>query len=74
LRNWLGSKIALLQLSISGWRDALSATHEFVRLKVDAIVRSGGAVGAVKQVTSIIPINFAVASDPLAGSTWRIHK
>ena len=52
----------------------MSATHEFVRLKVDAIVRSGGAVGAVKQATSIIPINFAVASDPLAGSTWRIHK
>src|SRR5712692_3272659 len=38
---------------------------EFVRLKVDVIVTSGGAVGAVKQATSIIPIIFAVANDPL---------
>ena len=47
---------------------------EFVRLKVDVIVATGGAVGAVKQATSIIPIIFAVANDPLAGSTWRILK
>ena len=47
---------------------------EFDRLKVDVIVTTGGAVGAVKQVTSIIPIIFAVANDRLAGSTWRILK
>jgi putative ABC transport system substrate-binding protein len=39
---------------------------EFVRLKVDVVVTSGGAVGAVKEATSIIPIIFAVANDPLA--------
>jgi putative ABC transport system substrate-binding protein len=38
---------------------------EFVRLKVDVIVTSGAAVPAVKQATSVIPIVFAVADDPV---------
>jgi putative ABC transport system substrate-binding protein len=38
---------------------------EFVRLKVDVIVTTGGAVLAVKQVTSVIPIVFALALDPV---------
>jgi putative tryptophan/tyrosine transport system substrate-binding protein len=38
---------------------------EFVRLNVDVIVTSGGAVVTVKQATSTIPIVFAVANDPL---------
>jgi putative tryptophan/tyrosine transport system substrate-binding protein len=38
---------------------------EFVRLKVDVIVTAGGAVPAAKQATSIIPIVFGVAVDPL---------
>jgi putative ABC transport system substrate-binding protein len=38
---------------------------DFVRLKVDVIVTAGAAVGAAKQATSIIPIVFAVANDPL---------
>jgi putative ABC transport system substrate-binding protein len=38
---------------------------EFVRLKVDVIVTSGAAVNAVKQATSVIPIVFGVANDPL---------
>jgi putative ABC transport system substrate-binding protein len=38
---------------------------EFVRLKVDVIVTVGSAVVAAKQVTSVIPIVFAVAVDPL---------
>jgi putative ABC transport system substrate-binding protein len=40
---------------------------EFVRLKVDVILTSGGAVPAVKQATSVIPIVFALANDPLGG-------
>jgi putative ABC transport system substrate-binding protein len=40
---------------------------EFVRLKVDIIVTSGDAVGALKQATSITPIVFAFAQDPVAG-------
>ena len=38
---------------------------EFVRLKVDVIVTAGGAVLAAKQTTSVIPIVFAVANDPV---------
>jgi putative ABC transport system substrate-binding protein len=38
---------------------------EFVRLKVDVIVTSGGAVVAAKRATSVIPIVFATAADPV---------
>ncbi len=38
---------------------------EFVRLKVDVIVTVGSAVVAAKQATSVIPIVFAAAVDPL---------
>jgi putative ABC transport system substrate-binding protein len=40
---------------------------EFVRLKVDVIVTAGSAVATVKQATSVIPIVFAIAIDPVAG-------
>jgi putative ABC transport system substrate-binding protein len=38
---------------------------EFARLKVDVIVTAGASVVAAKQATSVIPIVFAVAADPL---------
>ena len=38
---------------------------EFVRLKVDVIVTTGTSVPAVEQATSVIPIVFAIASDPV---------
>jgi putative ABC transport system substrate-binding protein len=38
---------------------------EFVRRKVDVIVTVGSAVPAVKQATSVIPIVFALAADPV---------
>jgi putative tryptophan/tyrosine transport system substrate-binding protein len=38
---------------------------EFVRRKVDVIVTVGSAVAAAKQATSVIPIVFAIANDPL---------
>jgi ABC-type uncharacterized transport system substrate-binding protein len=41
-------------------------TAEFVRLKVDVIVTAGtAAVVTAKQTTSVIPIVFAVAGDPV---------
>jgi len=41
---------------------------ELVRLKVDVIVTSGAAVVAAKQATSVIPIVFPAAPDPLGSS------
>jgi putative ABC transport system substrate-binding protein len=38
---------------------------EFVRLNVDVIVTMGSAVTTLKQATAVIPIVFAVATDPL---------
>jgi putative ABC transport system substrate-binding protein len=38
---------------------------EFVRLKVDVIVTVGSAVPTVRQATTVIPIVFAVAIDPV---------
>ena len=38
---------------------------EFVRLKVDVIVTVGSAVSTVKQATAVIPIVFAIATDPV---------
>ena len=38
---------------------------EFVRQKVDVIVTFGGAVAALKQATTNIPIVFAIAVDPI---------
>ena len=38
---------------------------EFVRLKVDVIVTTAPAVLAAKQATSVIPIVFALAGDPV---------
>ena len=42
---------------------------EFVRLKVDVIVTTGAAALAAKQSTSVIPIVFAAAADPLGTGT-----
>jgi putative tryptophan/tyrosine transport system substrate-binding protein len=40
---------------------------EFVRRKVDVIVTVESAVPTVKQATSVMPIVFAVANDPVGG-------
>jgi putative tryptophan/tyrosine transport system substrate-binding protein len=39
---------------------------EFVRLKVDIIVTGGNAAVAAKQATSVVPIVFVLAVDPVA--------
>jgi ABC-type uncharacterized transport system substrate-binding protein len=57
-----------------GWAEGRSERFaeiaaEFVRIRVDVIVTSGTAnVIAAKQATSIIPIVFAVAGDPIANN------
>jgi putative ABC transport system substrate-binding protein len=40
-------------------------TAEFARMKVDVIVTTGAALIPAKQVTSTIPIVFAIAADPV---------
>ena len=40
---------------------------EFVRLKVDVILTDGPIVPILKQTTAVIPIVFALASDPVGG-------
>jgi putative ABC transport system substrate-binding protein len=47
---------------------------EFVRLKVDVIVTTGGAVLATKQATSVIPIVFALALDRSAAAWSRVWR
>jgi len=40
---------------------------EFVHLKVDLIVAEGSAVPLLKQATSVVPIVFVLATDPIGG-------
>src|SRR5258708_31286099 len=53
------------------WADARSERFaeiaaEFVRLKVDVIVTGGNAAVAAKQVSSVVPIVFALLDDPVS--------
>ena len=45
---------------------------KFVRQKVDIIVTYGGAVATINQATSVIPIAFASAGDPIAFRASRL--
>ena len=68
--NSAGSRVARSRSNIAG-REGRSERFaeiaaEFVRLKVDVIVTQATApVVAAKQATSVIPIVFAVAGDPV---------
>ena len=66
--GWLEGRTIAIEYRWAEGRDerfnAIAA--EFVRLKVDVIVTQGGAVTAIKRVTSVIPIVFTAASDPIA--------
>jgi putative ABC transport system substrate-binding protein len=66
-RGWIEGRTVTIEYRWAEGRNERYAeiAAEFVRLKADVIVTSGGAVVAVKQATSIIPIVFAVANDPL---------
>src|ERR1700738_3325485 len=69
-RGWIEGRTVAIEYR---WADGRGERYaeiaaEFVRLKVDVIVTSGSAVVAAKQATSVIPIVFAVAVDPLGTS------
>jgi putative ABC transport system substrate-binding protein len=65
--GWIeGRTVAMEVRWAEGRRERyIEIAAEFVRLKVDVIVTAGGAVDAVKQATSVIPVVFATALDPL---------
>ena len=65
--GWIEGRTVAIEYRWAEGRDERYAeiAAELVRLKVDVIVTAGIAVLAAKQATSVIPIVFAVASDPV---------
>jgi ABC-type uncharacterized transport system substrate-binding protein len=65
--GWIEGRTVAIEYRWAEGRDERYAeiAAEFVRLKVDVIVTVGSAVRAAKQATSVIPIVFPVAVDPL---------
>jgi len=66
--GWIDGRSVLIEYRWANGRNERMAeiATEFVRMKVDIIVTHGtAAVIAAKQATSIIPIVFAVAGDPV---------
>src|SRR4051812_10491188 len=68
-RGWIEGRTITIEYRWSEGRTERypEIAAEFVRLKVDVIVTTGGGVPAVKQATSTIPIVFPVAGDPVGG-------
>jgi putative ABC transport system substrate-binding protein len=65
--GWIEGRNIILEVR---WAEGRSERYteiaaEFVRLKVDVIVTAGAAVLAAKQATSVIPIVFSAAADPV---------
>src|SRR5262245_12206186 len=65
--GWSEGRTVLIEYRWAEGRHERAAeiAAEFVRLKVDVILTSGGVLLAAKQATSTIPIVFAVANDPV---------
>src|SRR4029450_8561783 len=66
--GWIDGRTVAVEYRWAEGRDERAAeiAAEFVRRKVDVIVTSGtGMVLAAKQATSVIPIVFAAAGDPV---------
>jgi putative tryptophan/tyrosine transport system substrate-binding protein len=65
--GWIEGRTIAFEYRWAEGRDDRKAeiAAEFVRLKADVIVTDGGSTLAAKNVTSVIPIVFALASDPL---------
>jgi putative ABC transport system substrate-binding protein len=66
--GWIEGRNVAIEYRWAEGRDERFAeiAAEFIRLKVDIIVTSGNsAIAAAKQATSVIPIVFAIAGDPV---------
>ena len=67
--GWIEGRTVAIEYRWSEGRSERVAetAAELVRLNVGAIVSYGGAVVALKQATTSIPIVFAIANDPVGG-------
>jgi putative ABC transport system substrate-binding protein len=65
--GWIDRRTIAIEYRWSEGRPERAAdiAAEFVRLKVDVIVSNATAVPTLKQATSVIPIIFPIAQDPL---------
>ncbi len=65
--GWIEGRTVAIEYRWAEGRDERfrEIADEFVRLKVDVIVTSGGAGVAAKRATSTIPIVLALANDPV---------
>ena len=65
--GWIENRSVAILYRFAEGRDARFAeiAAEFVRMKVDVIVTTGAAILEAKHATSVIPIVFTVASDPV---------
>ena len=68
--GWIENRTIAIEYRWAEGREERFAefSAELVRLKVDVIVTTGTGVPAAKQATSVIPIVFAVASDPVGNN------
>ena len=66
--GWIDGRTIAIEYRWSEGRPERAAeiAAEFVRLKVDVIVSNATAVPTLKQATSVIPIIFPIAQDPLS--------
>ena len=67
--GWIEGRTIAIEYRWSQARPERAAeiAAEFVHRKVDLVVTAGPHVAAVKQVTAVIPIVFALANDPVGG-------
>jgi putative tryptophan/tyrosine transport system substrate-binding protein len=64
--GWIdGRTVAIQYRWAEGRAERLAEIGELVRLKVDVIVTGGNAALAAKQASSVVPIVFALADDPV---------
>jgi putative tryptophan/tyrosine transport system substrate-binding protein len=65
--GWIEGRTVAIEVRWAEGRNEryIEIAAEFVRLKVDVIVTAGGAALAAKRASSVVPIVFATAVDPL---------
>src|SRR5262245_63730372 len=75
--GWIEGRTAAIEYRWAEGRSERAAENaaEFARRKVDVIVTSGTAlIEAAKQATSVIPIVFAAAGDPVGTGLSRVWR